>query len=164
MNEIITSRLILRHLTLDDADQIFEYQSDKANFPYVNMPVYDSKDQAYTYVEKMLKGMEEGKWYIWGIEQDDVLIGTISLWNFNEAKTKAEFGFGLFPDHRKRGYMTEAIQACEAFAVQHGMKQVEAYTNRANPDSNQLLLKMNYRIVETVHEDGEEMNVYRKDL
>ncbi|MBN2796267.1 MAG: GNAT family N-acetyltransferase [Clostridia bacterium] len=158
-----SERLILRQLRNEDKFALYHYRSSKDNFPHVNMPIYTELIEAEVYIQKMNAGLVSGEWYIWGIEHNNKLIGTISLWNFNEMKTKAEFGFGLFPQYRHQGFMREAITVCETYGFDElNLESIEAYTSVTNPDSNTLLHKLDYNLIDTVLEDGEELNVYTK--
>lgn len=159
-----TDRLLLRRLTDEDKEALFIYQSNKDNFPYVSMPVYQDISEVDAYLKKMDAGIEEGKWLLWGISIGDELIGTISLWNFNQARTQAELGFGLFPIYRQQGFMKEAITCLENYGFETlKLEAIEAYTNVVNPDSNGLMQFLGYRLVKTIEEYGEKLNVYRKD-
>jgi ribosomal-protein-alanine N-acetyltransferase len=158
-----SQRLLLRKLNESDQVPLFQYLSNKENFIHVNMPVYESLDQVKDYMNRMAKGMEENKWILWAIDWQGKLIGTISLWNFNEENQTAEFGYGLFPKFRKQGFMSEAISLCETYAFEElHLKQVEAYTSITNPDSNKLLNSLNYKLEKTIEEDGDQLNVYIK--
>ncbi len=47
-----SDRLIMRQLNLEDANSIFNYQSDKNNFPHVEMTIYQHIDEAIQYMHK----------------------------------------------------------------------------------------------------------------
>lgn len=161
-------RICLRQLGDEDIQDLFNYQSNKENFPYVDMPVYKKVDESKTYINKMNKGVEEGKWIIWAISLDDDIIGTISIWNFNHKEETAELGYGLFPAYRKKGYMTESIKIVESYAKKMGIQKLEAYTGQINTASISLLEKNNYQFQKTLTENGFysdkpiEMVVYEK--
>lgn len=38
--ELRSERVLLKKLKLEDANRIFEYQSNKDNFPFVNMTIF----------------------------------------------------------------------------------------------------------------------------
>lgn len=88
--QIETARLYLRKLNEDDAQALFDYQSNKENFVHVDMPVYKEISEAASYIQRMNKGVEQGRWMIWGIVEKSSknIIGTVSVWNYNETEKK----------------------------------------------------------------------------
>lgn len=165
-----TKRLVLDKLKPEDADAVFRYQSDKANFPYVDMPVYDSISQAVSYIEKMNAGVVENQWIIWAIRADDKIIGSISLWNFNSEDCVAETGYGLFSD-RGNGYMSEALLAVRDYGLNVlELNRIEAFTNKKNESSISLLKRCgfvySFDFLEEYTTSGEpmEMVVYKSEV
>lgn len=150
---IKTKRLTLDEVTIEDAKAIFEYQSDKKNFEFVEMPIYTDISQAEKYVEMMKKGTNENKWIFWIIRLGEEAIGSISLWNFNEETYAAETGYGLF-SHRGNGYMSEALQAVVSYGIDIlGLNRVEAFTNTINEPSIKMLQKNGFTYVSDFKED-----------
>lgn len=154
--ELKSNRLILKQLSEKHALLIFTYQSNKENFPYVEMPIYNDVSQALQYIRKMNAGILENKWIIWAIclAENERIIGTISLWNLNLEKDLAELGYGIFPEYRHNGYMHEALE----LAVRYGfdmmeLKAIEAYTNHSNIPSKNVLKKMNFQFVKTIKDE-----------
>ena len=82
---LISTRIVLRNLETRDAGLIFNYQSNKDNFPHAHMPIYTDPSQAENYIIKMNKGVNEKKWIIWAIADinSNIILGTISIWNLN---------------------------------------------------------------------------------
>lgn len=150
MNELVfnpfptlnTDRVVLRELNQDDADLIYEYQSNKENFPFVDMPVYTSMEEAENYITRMNTGVANNKWIIWAIADVNTnkILGTISIWNISLEKQKGELGYGLFPGNVSRGIMTEALKKVVAYGFNTmGLKVIEANTNSINSKSIALL-------------------------
>ena len=70
-----------------------------------------------------------------------------------------EFGYTIFPAHRKSGYASEAAQALMEWATrEHGVKRFVVSISPANEPSLRLARKFGFRKVGTVTdpEDGEE--------
>lgn len=166
-----SERLKFLQLKEDHKEAIFNYQSNKENFPYVDMPIYEALKDAENYIKKMNEGISLQKWIIWAIMLQDEIIGTISIWNLDEEKNKAELGYGLYQGYRKKGYMSEAIKRIETFAKEEMLlSTLDAYTNEINVDSITLLKRNHYKYISTFTEtettDGQpfEMVIYRKEL
>lgn len=151
---LMGNRLYLRQLKACDFSGIYEYQSNKDNFPYVDMPIYTSEDQAKNYIKKMNEGVHEGKWVIWAITIDQKIIGTLSIWNLDHKHASGELAYGLFSDYRHKGYMKEALALVENYAKKIKIKTLMAYTSKKNKESVCFLENNGYRFTEEVIEEG----------
>lgn len=150
-----TERLTLRQLNADDDKALFDYQSNKDNFVHVEMPVYKDIEEAKAYIEKMNGGVAENKWIVWGIcsKETAELVGTISIWNLDSKENKGELGYGIFPSHRRRGFMKEALSAVVEFGfVEMRLETIEAYTSHYNQTSIDFLDKMGFGFIETIED------------
>ena len=139
---LLTERLKLRQLLTSDDKSIFEYQSNKENFEFVDMPIYLSIEEAKNYITKMNTGVKTNQWIIWAIADANTnsILGTISIWNISREQSKAELGFGLFPGSLGKGIMSEAlVKVVEYGFNKMGLKTIEAYTNAINKNSIALL-------------------------
>lgn len=161
-----TERLILRKLDLSDDELIFNYQSDKENFKYVDMPVYTNIEEAQNFIAKMNSGVESNKWIIWAIADANTnsILGTISIWNISLEDSKAELGYGLFPGNLGKGIMSEALKAVIEFGFNTmGLEGIEAYTNAVNEKSIALLERNNFTLASSFTEtetfSGEPMDM-----
>jgi ribosomal-protein-alanine N-acetyltransferase len=161
---IRTERLVLRKLEMKDAPSFFKYQSNKRNFLYVDMPVFTDISQTYTYIKEKNEGVQRNKWILWAITDinTDRILGTISIWNFNQEKDKAEFGYGLFPGNTGMGIMTEAIlQAIDYGFKDLGLKTLEAYTSINNVKSISLLKRTNFKYESKIKEGTSILAIYK---
>ncbi|NBI30938.1 GNAT family N-acetyltransferase [Chengkuizengella marina] len=137
-----TDRLILRQLEWNDADFIFEYQSNKENFKYVDLPIYTSVKEALNYISRMNTGIENNKWIIWAITDVNTnkILGTISIWNISIDQLKAELGYALFPKNVGKGIMTEALRKVVDYGFNKmELRSIEACTSSLNSKSIALL-------------------------
>lgn len=166
-----TDRLFLRQLELSDDQLIFEYQSNKDNFEFVDMPVYKRIEEAHNYITKMNNGVKDEKWIIWAIADmnTNTILGTISIWNIFWEESKAELGYGLFLGNLGKGIMSEALKKVIEYGfINMGLKTIEAYTNVMNKKSIVLLEKNNFTkkslFIETETYNGEamEMVIYER--
>lgn len=116
--ELLTDRLVLRPLSLDDADaiqrifaqwEVVRFLADKVPWPY-------PADGARQFLEQSaLPAMRRGSQWHWSIRtraQPDQLIGVISLMDDDPGNNR---GFWLDPAHQGHGYMTEASAAATAY-------------------------------------------------
>jgi ribosomal-protein-alanine N-acetyltransferase len=146
----------LRELSDVDIKATYDYYSSKSNFEFVHQNEHKTIQETKEYMIKMKKGVAEDKWIIWAIalKETNQIIGTISIWNFDDKKTKGEFGYGIYPKYRKSGYMSEALQATLTYAFNTlQMRKVEAYTSHDNLPSVNFLKKMNFDFIETIEDE-----------
>jgi [ribosomal protein S5]-alanine N-acetyltransferase len=163
-----TDRLILRQLEQNDADLIFEYQSNKENFKYVDMPIYKSVDEAENYITRMNSGVAKNQWIIWAIADrpTNKILGTICIWNLSLEQLQGELGYGLYPGNVGKGIMTEALNKVVEYGFNSiGLKVIEACTNSLNRKSIALLEKNKFSKTSTFVEpsstgDSIDMVVY----
>ena len=116
--ELLTDRLVLRALSLADADaiqrafahwEVVRFLSDKVPWPY-------PADGARQFLENAaLPAMRRGTQWHWSIRTraaPDQLIGIVSLMDDEPGNNR---GFWLDPAHQGNGYMTEASAATTAY-------------------------------------------------
>ncbi len=152
-----TKRLILRKLSADDAQAVYNYRSDKKNYEFVDMHEYKTLKEASDFIAGQNKGVDENKWIVWAIEKADSneLIGTISIWNFVDKDNKAELGYGIFPGHRRRGYMSEVLDAvCKYGFEELALSAIEACTSVENIPSRKMLEKNGFAKIDEFDEES----------
>lgn len=116
--ELFTDRLVLRALSLDDADaiqrtfaqwEVVRFLADKVPWPY-------PADGARQFLQNAaLPAMRRGTQWHWSVRtraHPDQLIGVVSLMDDEPGNNR---GFWLDPAHQGRGYMTEASAAVTAY-------------------------------------------------
>ncbi len=169
---IETKNLLLRKMTYEDTHDIFQMRKDPRMIEFTDSKLDESPEETKSYIEKMNKGVDEGKWIIWAIEhkQSKKVIGSISIWNFNIEQKCGELGYGIIPDYENRGFMKEALLSIVdyAFHVMH-FSGLEAYTEEKNIRSIKLLESCGFTEVNRVDDEGYysdriyHMIVYRRD-
>jgi len=169
--KLTTERLILRNLTEDDRYDVFNMRKDPSMHEYTDTKPDEQLDDTLDYIRKISQGVQGNKWILWGIEDKDTgaIIGTISIWNIYPSEEKAELGFGIIPDFRGRGLMTEALRSVVDYSFNEvQLKLLEAYTDENNTSSRSLLERSGFseerRVIDQSPSDGREykMVVYRR--
>jgi ribosomal-protein-alanine N-acetyltransferase len=142
--ELVTKRLVLRKLSIDDAEQIFFLRTDPIVNQYVKRSSPDGLQGSIDFIKKGISEIEKGELYSWGItlKGKKLIIGTVTFWNLSRDKKKAELGYDLSPEYHRKGYMHEVISKVIEFGFIHvGFDLIEAYTERENMGSIRLLEK-----------------------
>ncbi len=144
---ITTQRLSLRPLAPVDAKQLFRIYSDPEFMRYWSSPPWTSVDQAAALILRDERELAAGKHLRLGVFLNlrHSLIGTCSLFQFNEPSRRAELGYGIAPAHWRQGYMYEAVTALIHFAFEDlALHRLEADIDPRNVASARSLEKLGF--------------------
>lgn len=160
---LTTDRLLLRKLTLEDAEEILVQRSHPTIQKFIKREPAKNIEDAKAWLEMVLKQEENNKSITWAIvlKGSTKLIGTICLWNIEEELDRAEVGYGLHPDHFSKGIMNEAMLAIAAYGFETmKLQRMDAYTHKDNVASRRLLAKNGFERnldFESAYEDKAEL-------
>jgi ribosomal-protein-alanine N-acetyltransferase len=139
---IVTERLVLREVTLNDVNEILFLRSDANVLTYLDKAPEESVEETISFLGRIKKDMENNDGILWGIafKESDIIIGTICYWRIEKAHYRAEIGYVLHPAHQGKGIMDEAIKAVLQYGfITMKLHSVEANVNPANAASIKLL-------------------------
>ncbi len=111
---IESERLILRPLTLDDADDVFEWTGDELVARYMIYPTHTSIDITKMWLSS-LETLENE--YTWGVvrKSDRKLIGSVGIRYRTDEKVWS-FGYNFRRDSWNQGFATEASRRAIKYA------------------------------------------------
>jgi len=148
-----TSRLLLRPVAESDVEKLLPFSY------YQGEPVKDLEG-VYDKLRRVRSEQATGRAVHWVMElkASGELVGSIGYYR-GFADETGEVGYVAHPDHRNKGYMSEALAA----VLQYGfeglqLKAITAYTKKENVPSVRMLLRAGF--VETRSEEL----VYKKFL
>ena len=151
----LTDRLILRTLTEFDSFEVLGIRSHPVINQFLHRDSPKNTFEALDFILNIQRKSANGEIFFLGIalQNKPELIGTICLWNFSGDRKTAELGYELLPEYHGKGIMSEAV----TFILNYGFEdlnvsKIEAFTNKNNLNSIQLLQKFNFAL-----------NVNRKD-
>jgi len=146
--ELRTERLILRPIEMSDSVAFFDIFSDVQTLQYWGREPVRTHQEAEALIRKELDWAASESCFSWGIALADsnLLIGKITLFQFNEQNRRAEIGYVLDRGYWDKGYMTEALTAVltYAFDALH-LRRIEADTDPDNTASLALLEKFGFQ-------------------
>jgi [ribosomal protein S5]-alanine N-acetyltransferase len=154
---IETKNLSLRRMTNDDTYDIFELRKDPRMNEYTDTRLDESPEETKSYINKMNKGIDEGKSIVWAIEHRQLkkVIGSISIWNINLEQRSAELGYGITPGYQNKGLMKEALLSVVDYGFNvMNLSALEAYTEEKNIKSIKLLEGCKFIEVNRVDDEG----------
>lgn len=138
--ELVTRRLRLRALAVDDAAVVFRYASDPEVARFTLWPPHESED----FTRGFLRFFTQPEFLSWAIIEPagNAVAGMVFFHSLNEHHRKAELAFNLARSHWGKGFATEAVGAALEFAF-GGLKlnRVEATCMPANLGARRVLEK-----------------------
>lgn len=143
-----TERLILRPLTYNDTDFVFNHFGDEQVSQYlVDFDPILTRIEAKEIIEFYFNPLE-ANCNRWGIElkENDALIGTCGFHVWDKRNKKIEVGCDLSLPYRKKGYMKEALQAAITHIYEKAdIHRIEANIHIENTDSYNLLRRLGFQ-------------------
>jgi RimJ/RimL family protein N-acetyltransferase len=140
-------RLRLRPLREPDVDDLFVVFGDPAVMRYWSSPVFRERAQAEALIEEVRQRFATRTFFQWGIarREDDVLLGTCSLFRIEPVHRRAEIGFALRRDDWGRGIASEAVATAVEFAFGPlDLIRIEADVDPRNDRSIRLLERLGF--------------------
>ena len=140
---IETERLLLRKVTMDDAEDVFLLRTNEEAMKYINKPKLLSIDDA----KELIKKMNISDRIQWGItiKNENKIIGTIGYHRIEKEHYRAEIGYMLDPEYWNTGLMSEALTKAIGFGfTKMGLHSIEAVINPGNTASRAILKKFGF--------------------
>jgi ribosomal-protein-alanine N-acetyltransferase len=161
-----TTRLILRPLTLADAETAYQgWTGDAESMKYVSWLPHHSIDDAISWLREIEWKLDDAgniipnDNYIWGfvLKETGELFGSGGL-IWEEGYQLFQVGYNIMKTHWNHGYTTEAMRAILSFAgTSLGIKRVAGGHSKENLASAKVLEKLGFvydRDDVTPHVDG----------
>lgn len=135
-----TERLLLRPVTLDDAEAMFDYASDRENTRYT-FPTNQSLEETKNNIGQFYLANPLGRWGI-ELKSNGKFIGTIDLHKIDSVLKKAAIGYIINKKYWNQGLATEANRAVIELAFEKiGMNKLTALHDKDNPASGKVMEK-----------------------
>lgn len=141
---IVTERLLLRSITVNDVNEIFFLRSNKELLTYLDKAPEKSVEETLAFIESIQKNIENNDSILWGIslKETGIIVGTICYWRIEKQHYRAEIGYVLNQAQQGKGIMDEAIKAVLKYGFETmQLHSVEANINPANASSRKVLIK-----------------------
>lgn len=139
-----TDRLLLRKLSMRDADDMFEYASHPEVAANVSWDHHRNINDSKNFLKMIIGYYEEGIPSPWGLvyRENQKLIGTIGFHVYSKNNFFAEVGYALSMDYWNKGIMTEALEKVLDFGFSRmDLNRIEATCMLNNQASEKVMLK-----------------------
>ena len=139
-----TTRLFLRELTLSDKVELAKVLSDVESMRYY--PHAFSETEVENWISWNIENYKSHNHGLWAVvlKENGAFVGDcgITLQEI-DGKTIPEIGYHIVPKYAKKGYATEAANACKEYAFGTlGMKTICSYMSVDNIPSQKVAEKM----------------------
>jgi ribosomal-protein-alanine N-acetyltransferase len=160
---IITApRVVLRWISEDDIDSLFEIFSNPQVMRYWSTVPLPDREAAVALQREIAEGNLREAMFKWGIALRDSgkVIGTTTLFNLSLDNGRAELGYAMAHAYWGQGYMNEALKALvsHAFEVME-LRRLEADVDPRNVASVRTLERLGFQregfLRERWHVNGE---------
>ena len=144
---LTTERLTLRRPVINDEQEIFTLRSDSEINKYLDREISKTIDDARNFINKINEHINKNDSLYWAITLNDknILVGTICLFNFSDENDKCEIGYELLTNFQGLGIMKEAVKKVIAYAFNTiKVQKIEAFFHRDNQSSIKLLEKFSF--------------------
>jgi len=142
-----TSRMRLRKLTFDDADDMFIMRSNRTTMKYVPRPIAQQKQDVLELIERTNLGIDANQSINWVMElkSNGQFIGTIGYYRSQPEHHRAEVGYMIQKQHEGNGYTSEALKEVLLYGFDKmNLHSIEAVIDPSNLASEKILQKCGF--------------------
>jgi ribosomal-protein-alanine N-acetyltransferase len=145
--DLNTEWLLLRNISLDDADFIVREFSDPLVSKYlVDAEPFQSVDEARDMINWYNnESLDHNRWVIIN-KATGLRLGTCGFHIWDSRNNRVEVGYDLLPENWGKGYMSEALRKAIGFAFDYmNIHRISAHVYKGNARSIKLLRKLGFK-------------------
>jgi len=151
------NRLVLREITTNDLEDIFEIFSCADVVRYYDCDAYENFQQAADQIQRWSANLSNDISIRWGITESGTskIIGTCGFNFWNKQYASSPVGYDLLPKHWNKGIITEALRVVLQFGFgEMKLNRIQAITFPHNLASARVLEKLALQREGTLREWG----------
>lgn len=151
-----TERIILRKISVDDADDMYEYSKEYGVTKYLTWSPHADKGVTLDYLIYLQDRYKTGDFFDWAVvcKDTDKMIGTCGFTRFHFKDNGAEIGYVLNPNYYGKGIATEVVGRVVRFGFENlRLERIEGRFMIENEASRRVMEK-NGMIFEGVRRNG----------
>ena len=160
---LITERLRLRKLSINDSEEILQLRSNTEINKFIDRKPSKTSEDALNFINNIIDNESEELFY-WAITKtgEDKLIGTICLFDFLGDLNKCEIGYELLTAYHGQGIMIEAAKKVIEYAIKTlGIETIDALTHKDNHSSTTLLQRLNFKKLDNIVDYNPNLILFR---
>ena len=160
---IHTERLVLKPISVMDADFILELVNTKAWLTFIGNKNISTPQDAIAYIQKIIANTTTNYWVV-TLKDTQLPIGLITVIKRDYLEHR-DIGFAFLPNHFNKGYAYEATSSVLDYLIkQHALRTIVAITIPENTRSIKLLQKLGLRFNKEIPLDNEVLQVYEASV
>ena len=144
---IETERLVLKRITNEDANQVFELRSNPETMKYIPRPLVKNTEDALEHIAMIDDKIETNVGINWGItfKDNSKLLGIIGYYRMQPDNYRAEIGYILLPEYHGKGIIPEAVNRLIRYGFDDlKLHSIEAIIDPENLASEKVLQKCGF--------------------
>jgi ribosomal-protein-alanine N-acetyltransferase len=142
-----TERLLLRRITNDDVDEVFELRSNPETMKYIPRPLVKNTEDALDHIAMIEDKIVTNVGINWGItlKHSPKLLGIIGYYRMQPENHRAEIGYILLPEYHGKGIIPEALNRLIRYGFDDlKLHSIEAVIDPENFASEKVLQKCGF--------------------
>nr|WP_199000480.1 GNAT family N-acetyltransferase [Flavobacterium sp. ASV13] len=142
-----TERLLLRRITDDDVNEVFELRSNPETMKYIPRPLVKNSEDALEHIAMIEDKIITNMGINWGITLKDnsKLLGIIGYYRLQPENYRAEIGYILLPEFHGKGIIPEAVNRLITYGFEDlNLHSIEAIIDPENYASEKVLQKCGF--------------------
>ncbi len=142
-----TERLILREVTLNNAEEFFVHRSDKETMKYIGKPLHKNVSETIAIIDKIINGVQSNETIAWAItlKGNPKFLGTIGYHRISREHHPGEIGYMIGKEHWNKGIVSEAAEKIIDFGfTKMKFHSIEGVIEPNNIASRKLLKKLGF--------------------
>ncbi len=139
-----SERLHYRRLTDADAPEIFALRSNPEIMKYIPRPLATTIENALAHIKLINEKIDENIDINWAVTEkgNDKCIGLMGFYRTQPENFRTEIGYMITPEHKGKGYVTEAVKTLLDFAFNTlNFHSIEAVIDSRHMASERVLQK-----------------------
>jgi ribosomal-protein-alanine N-acetyltransferase len=144
---LYTDRLILRRITIDDAQDFFAIRSNKELMAALDKEPLKNMDELLGFFEQIESGINSNTSIAWAacLKEDNKMIGHVGYHRIDFVNHRAEIGYALLSQFHNKSLGSEALKVILDVAFnQFNFHSLEADVNPINNSSIKLITKLGF--------------------
>jgi len=144
---IETERLLLRRITNEDVNEVFELRSNPETMKYIPRPLVKTTEDALEHIAMIEDKIVTNIGINWGItlKKNRKLLGIIGYYRMQPENYRAEIGYMLLPEFHGKGIIPEAVNRLITYGFEElKLHSIEAVIDPENFASEKVLQKCGF--------------------
>lgn len=144
---IETERLLLRRITNDDVNEVFELRSNPETMKFIPRPLVKNNEEALEHIAMIEDKIVTNEGINWGVslKDDSKLLGIIGYYRLQPENHRAEIGYILLPEFHGKGIIPEAVNRLITYGFDDmKLHSIEAVIDPENYASEKVLQKCGF--------------------